>query len=72
MLIGLYRFNWQPFRINIAAGIFLQITLLNDVDFSIAYFDDILTKSESREQRAERVKDVFEKNKAICLETYFG
>ena len=41
---GLYRFNRLPFRIKVASGIFQQImdTLLNDADFPIAYFDNIL------------------------------
>ena len=50
---------------------FLQIMnmLLNDVDFTIAYLDNILIKSESQEQHAEHIKEVFEQNKAIWLET---
>ena len=36
-------------------------TLLNDVDFAIAYVDDIFIRSESREQHAEHIKEVLEK-----------
>ena len=35
--------------------------LSNDVDFAITYLDDILIKSESREQYAEPVKEVIKK-----------
>ena len=31
-------------------------TLLNDIDFEIVYFDDILIKSETWEKHAEHVK----------------
>ena len=37
--------------------------LLNDADFIKAYLDDILIKSESQEQNAKYVKEVFEKIK---------
>ena len=51
----------MPFGVKVAPGIFKQImdTLLNDIDFAIAYLDDI--KSESQEQYVKHVKDVFEK-----------
>lgn len=54
--------NRLPFGIKVIPGIFQQIidTLVNDVDFAIAYVDDILIKSEIREQHAEHVKEVFE------------
>ena len=50
-LKGLYKFNRLLFGIKIAPGIFQQIIdmLLNDVNFQIAYLDDILIKSESQE-----------------------
>ena len=35
-------------------------SLVNDVDFIIAYLDDILIKSESQEQHAKHDKEVFE------------
>ena len=40
---GLYKFNRLPFGIKITPGIFQWImdTLLNDVNFAIAYLDDI-------------------------------
>ena len=62
MLKSMYRFNRLPFRINVAPGIFQQImdTLLNDVN-------NILIKSESQEQHAEHVKEVFEKVKQFGL-----
>ena len=43
-------------------------TLLNDVDFAIAYLDDILIKSESWEQHTEHVTEVFVKIKQYGLE----
>ena len=60
MLKGLYRFNRLPFRIKISPGTFQQImdTLLNDIDFAIAYLD-IFIKSESREQHAKHVLEIF-------------
>ena len=36
-------------------------TLLNDFDFAIANLDDILIKSESREQHAEHLKETLKK-----------
>ena len=42
-------------------------TLLNEVDITKAYHDNILTKSESQEQHAEHVKEVFEKIKRYGL-----
>ena len=67
--IGQYRFNRLPFGIKITPVIFQQImdTSLKDVDFAIAYLDDILIKSKSREQHAEHVKEVFESNMAWNL-----
>ena len=46
---------------------FQQITdtLLNDVDFEITYFDNILIKNESREHHAEYNKEVFFLNKPV-------
>ena len=41
--------------------------LLNHVDFAIVYLDDILIKSESQEQYAKHIKDVFEKIKQYGL-----
>ena len=62
---GLYNFNRLPFGIKVAPGIFQQTmdTMLSDLDFAIAYLDDILIKSESREEHAEHVKTVFKKIK---------
>ena len=37
--------------------------LLNDIDFVIAYMDDILIKTENQEQHTKHVKEVFEKIK---------
>ena len=48
---GSYKFNRLPFSIKVEQGIFQQImdTLLNDVDFMIAYLDDTLIESVSQE-----------------------
>ena len=69
MLKDLQGFNRLPFGIKVAPGIFQQImdTLLNDVDFAIAYLDSILIKSESREQHIDHFKEVFEKIKQFGL-----
>ena len=50
-LKGMFRFNRLPFGIKVTPDIFQQImdTLLNVVDFVIAYMNFILIKSESRE-----------------------
>ena len=45
-------------------------TLLND-DFAIAYLDDILIMSESQEQHAKHVKEIFEKIKQNGLNLSF-
>lgn len=42
-------------------------TVLNEVDFAIAYLDDILTKSENREQHADHVKEFSEKKNGFKL-----
>ena len=61
---GLYQFNRLPFGIKVAPGIFQQLVdnMLSDLDFAIAYLDDILIKNESREEHTEHVKKVFLKN----------
>ena len=41
--------------------------LLNDVDFTIVYLVDILIKSESQEQHAKHVKEVFDRIKHCGL-----
>ena len=61
---ALYRFNRLPFGITVTPSIFQQIMdmLRNKVDFTIAYINDILTKSENKEQHAEHI-EVFWKMK---------
>ena len=65
---GMYRLNRLPFRIKAAPGVFQQIMdmLLNDVDFPIACLDDILIRSESQEQNAKYVKEIYEKIKQMA------
>ena len=69
LTINMKRSNRLPFGIKVARVIFWQNldTLLNDVDFAIAYLDDILIKTECREQHTEHVKEVFEKIKHYGL-----
>eukprot|EP00106_Octopus_bimaculoides_P016627 XP_014784069.1 PREDICTED: uncharacterized protein K02A2.6-like [Octopus bimaculoides] len=67
---GLYKFSRLPFGIKVAPSIFQQVmdTILADTDFAIAYLDDILIKSEFRDQHDKHVKKVFERLKAYKKE----
>ena len=74
MVNCLYRFNRLPYGIKVTPGSFQQImdTLLNYVDFAIAYMDAILIKSKRQEQQAKHVKEVWKKNKGTWFKTLFG
>ena len=60
---GLYKFERLPFRVKVAAAIFLQVmdTVLSDLDFALAYFNDILMKGKSIIENKEHVHKVFTK-----------
>ena len=47
---SIYKLNRLFQGIKVASAIFQQImdTMLNDIDFAVAYIDDILTKSENK------------------------
>ena len=61
-LKGLYSFNRLPFKV--APGVFQRIMddRLAELDFAMAYLDDILIKDETIEQHRIHVKEVFKKN----------
>ena len=58
---GLFKFLRLPFRITVAPAIFQQAmnTVLSDLDFAIAYLDDIFIESKIQEEHARHVKEVF-------------
>ncbi|XP_029651316.1 uncharacterized protein K02A2.6-like [Octopus sinensis] len=58
---GLYKYDRFPFGLKVAPTIFQQVmdAVLADCEFTIPYLDDILIKSESRDQHVEQVKCVF-------------
>ena len=60
---GLYKFNRMAFGVKVAPAIFQQVmdTMLNDLDFAIAYLDDILMNSVDKKQHREHVMKVFER-----------
>ena len=57
---GLYKINRLPYGIKVASTIFQKTmdTMLADLDFATAYFDDILIKSKNREDHAKHVIEV--------------
>ncbi|XP_014783246.1 uncharacterized protein K02A2.6-like [Octopus bimaculoides] len=60
---GLYRFKRLPFGVKVAPAIFQQVmdTMLADCEFAVPYLDDILIKSESRDQHSEHIEEVFKR-----------
>ena len=58
---GLYKFECLPFGVKVALAIFQQVmdSLLSDLDFMVAYLDDILMNSQNVEQHMEHVHHVF-------------
>ena len=51
---GLYKINRLQYRIKVAPTIFQKImdTMLADLDFATAYFDDILIKSKNQKSES--------------------
>ena len=60
---GLYKFNRLPFGVKVAPAIFQQAmdNMLNGLDFSVAYLDDILISSQDIEQHRKHVFEVFQR-----------
>ena len=60
---GIFRFNRLPFGVKVAPAIFQQImdTMLSDLDFAIAYLDDILLTSQNAEEHKQHVFEVFKR-----------
>lgn len=58
---GLYKFLRFPFGVKFALSIFQQVmdTMLNSLDFAVAYLDDLLMKSESIEEHKLYIWQVF-------------
>ena len=57
---GLYKLNRLPFGLKVAHRLFQQFmdTMLESLDFAIAYLDDILIKSENNNQHFDHIKEV--------------
>ena len=60
---GLFKFNRLPFGLKVAPSLFQQVmeTMLAGLDFSIAYLDDVLIKSENSKEHIEHITKVFER-----------
>ena len=60
---GLYKFERLPFGVKIAPSLFQQVmdAMLGGLDFTIAYLDDILIKSRSKEEHRLHVNQVFKR-----------
>ena len=58
---GVFKFKRLPFGITVALVIFQEVmdTMLDGLDFAIAYLDDIIIISKSKEQHREHVRRVF-------------
>lgn len=63
---GLYKYERLPFGVKTAPAIFQKImdTMLSGLDFTIAYLDDILVKSESIEEHKHHLHKVFKRIKS--------
>jgi len=60
---GIFKLNRLPFGLKVAPSLFQQImdTMLADMEYAIAYLDDILIKSENEVQHKEHIKAVFKR-----------
>ena len=58
---GLYQYERLSFLVKVTPAIFQQVmdTMLGELDFSIAYLDDILINSKSMEEHMGHVHKVF-------------
>ena len=57
----LYKFGRLPFGVKVPPAIFQQVmdTMLSDLDFAVAYLDDILMNCQNVEQYKEHLDKVF-------------
>jgi len=60
---GIFKLNRLPFGLKVAPALFQQImdTMLAELDFAIAYLDDILIKSKTIKEHKGHVKAVFKR-----------
>ena len=60
---GLYKFERLAFGVKVAPAIFQQVmdTMLGGLDFTIAYLDDILIKSQDKDEHKRHVNQVFKR-----------
>jgi hypothetical protein len=60
---GLYEFTVMPFGMKTSAATFLRLLdkLLNDLENTVAYFDDIVAYSKSWEAHMEHLKQLFQR-----------
>ena len=60
---GLYRLRRLPFGLKVAPSLFQQImdTMLSDLEYAMAFLDDILIKSENFEEHKSHVQEVFKR-----------
>jgi hypothetical protein len=60
---GLYKFKRLPFGVKVAPAIFQQTMdmMLNGLDFAVAYLDDVLISSASKDRHKAYVKQVFKR-----------
>lgn len=60
---GIFKLKRLPFGLKVAPAIFQQImdTMLAGLEFSMAYLDDILIKSENLQDHKKHVKEVFKR-----------
>lgn len=58
-----YKFDRLPLGVKVVPGIFQQAVdvMLGDLNFAIAYLDDIQIKSETHKQHIEHIHEVFKK-----------
>ena len=58
---GLYKFGCLPFDVKVTLSIFQQVmdTILSDLNFAVAYLDDILMNNQNVEQLKENIHKVF-------------
>ena len=61
--LGLYEFTVMPFGMKTSAATFLRLLdkLLNDLENTVAYFDDIVAYSKSWEAHMEHLKQLFQR-----------
>ena len=66
---GKYEYVTVPFRLAQAAVYFQELMtgILKDLDFTIAYLDDIITFSRTTEEHLSHIKKVFEKLRSATL-----